>query len=81
MWGIPRRYLAIAKIILDVLVRRTMRWILAMNPQRRFLCKCYVWLTFGQVLEIHRQWRDVKGTKGSSNTRQGMNRGWNGETP
>jgi hypothetical protein len=80
-WGIPRRYLTIAKIIVDVLVRRTLRWILAMNPQRRFFCKCYVWLTSGQVLEIHRQWRDVKGTKGQSNTRQGMKRGWNTRTP
>jgi glucosyl-dolichyl phosphate glucuronosyltransferase len=56
IWGIPRRYISIAKIIGTVLVRRTLRWILAINPQRRFYGKCQVWTTVGQILEIYRLW-------------------------
>jgi glycosyltransferase involved in cell wall biosynthesis len=63
IWGIPRRYISIAKITGTVLVQRMLRWILAMSPQGRFYGKCQVWMTFGQVLEIQRQWRDFKGTK------------------
>jgi len=57
IWGIPRRYISITKIVGTVLVRRTLQWILALDPQRRFFCKCYVWMTAGQVLEIQRRWR------------------------
>jgi glycosyltransferase involved in cell wall biosynthesis len=63
IWRIPRRYISIAKIVGTVLARRTLRWVLAMNPQGRFYGKCQVWMTVGQVLEIQRQWRDVKGPK------------------
>jgi len=57
--GIPRRYISILKIIGTVLTRRTLRWMLTLNPQRRFFHKCWVWVTAGQILEIHRQWRDI----------------------
>jgi glycosyltransferase involved in cell wall biosynthesis len=60
IWGIPRRYLTISKTIKAVLIRRTLRWMLALNPQRRFFYKCWVWVAAGQILEIHRQWRDVR---------------------
>jgi GT2 family glycosyltransferase len=55
IWGIPRRYISIAKIIGTVGVRRTLRWILAMNPQRRFFNKAQVWKTAGEIVEIYRQ--------------------------
>jgi glycosyltransferase involved in cell wall biosynthesis len=57
IWRIPRRYLTISKTIKAVLVPRTLRWMLALNSQRRFFCKCWVWVAAGQILEIHRQWR------------------------
>lgn len=56
--GIPRRYISTTKIITTIFIRRTLEWLLAVNPQRRFFCKCYVWMTAGQVIEIDRQWRD-----------------------
>jgi glycosyltransferase involved in cell wall biosynthesis len=59
IWGIPRRYLTIPKIIIDMLVPRALRWILTLNPLRRFYFKCWVQVTAGQILEIHRQWRGV----------------------
>jgi glucosyl-dolichyl phosphate glucuronosyltransferase len=66
IWGIPRRYISIAKIIGVVLLRRMLRWIFSANPQRRFYCKCHVWMTAGQVQEIHRQWRDSEPASQSS---------------
>lgn len=42
IWRIPRRYLTISKTIKAYLVPRTLRWMLGLNPQRRFFCKCYV---------------------------------------
>jgi glucosyl-dolichyl phosphate glucuronosyltransferase len=60
VWGISRRYLSIPKMIATVLAIRTMRWALALNAQRRFFWKTKIWMTAGQILEIHRQWHDDK---------------------
>jgi glycosyltransferase involved in cell wall biosynthesis len=32
-----------------------LRWLLALNPQRRFYCKTRIWLVGGQIVEIYRQ--------------------------
>jgi glycosyltransferase involved in cell wall biosynthesis len=60
VWGISRRYLSIPKMIATVLAIRTMRWALALNAQRRFFWKTKIWMTAGQILEIHHQWHDDK---------------------
>ena len=68
IWGIPRRYFTISKIVLTVFTRRALRWFFSMTPQRRFFRKCFVWMTVGQVLEIHRLWR--------AQTTEPPNTGW-----
>ncbi len=60
---IPRRCFTFLKLIGTVLPVKTLRWIVAREPQRRFFYRCWVWVTIGQVLEIHRQWRNAKGQK------------------
>ena len=64
--GISRRNFSIAKIIATVLTVRTLRWVLALNPQRRFFCKCFVWMTAGQIVEIYRQWGSVNRKEGGA---------------
>jgi glucosyl-dolichyl phosphate glucuronosyltransferase len=49
--GIPRPYLNILKLGTVVMAERTARWMVAMNPQKRFYYKCRVWLTKGQIRE------------------------------
>lgn len=58
IWGISRRFFSIPKLFGTVLAVRAVRWALTLNPQRRFFWKTRVWTTAGQILEIHRQWRD-----------------------
>jgi glycosyltransferase involved in cell wall biosynthesis len=54
VWGIPRLYLTLPKIVLGVLVRRTLSWTVTANPLRRFQRKTMVWMTLGQITEIVR---------------------------
>lgn len=58
--GIQRRYWSIAKIALAVLTVRVLRWVLNPTPSKRFFCKCFVWMTAGQIAEIYRQWGPPK---------------------
>jgi glycosyltransferase involved in cell wall biosynthesis len=78
IWGIPRRYFSISKIVGTLLVPRTLRWLFALHPQSRFYRKCRVWATTGQVLEIHHLWRDIKGQENDAT--QDMARKYNGRT-
>jgi glycosyltransferase involved in cell wall biosynthesis len=56
VWGIRRHYLSIpGKIV--TLSRQMLRWILALNPQRRFHARCSVWMTAGRIFETYRQSR------------------------
>jgi len=57
VWGIPRRYLTISKTVVTMLVPRTIRWLLTLDPERRFYWRCRVWANAGEITEIHRQWR------------------------
>jgi glycosyltransferase involved in cell wall biosynthesis len=54
IWGIPRPYLNILSIGARTMVPRVLRWMLALNPQRRFYWKCLVWETAGEVSEFYR---------------------------
>jgi len=53
--GIPRPFLSIPNNIFRFLPARTVRWLTASNPQRRFTCKCMVWLTAGLIVETWRR--------------------------
>ena len=56
IWGIPRRYLTLAKHIIVLGPLRILQWLTALDRQESFFRKCWVWRTGGQVLEIHRLW-------------------------
>jgi hypothetical protein len=34
---------------------RTLQWLVAVNPKRRFYNKCQVWLTLGEIAQNYRQ--------------------------
>ena len=52
--GIPRPYLNILRLATITLAQRIKRWMLALNPQRRFCYKCRIWVTAGQIREYYR---------------------------
>jgi glycosyltransferase involved in cell wall biosynthesis len=54
IFGIPRHYLRILRVILCHLPKITLQWMLAFDPQQRFIRKCWVWTTFGEVAEMYR---------------------------
>ncbi|MGA9416545.1 MAG: glycosyltransferase [Terriglobales bacterium] len=54
IFGIPRPYFWILSIGTK-LPWRALRWLLTLNPQRRFFYKGFVWMTVGTILEIYRQ--------------------------
>jgi glycosyltransferase involved in cell wall biosynthesis len=56
VWGIPRPYLNILAT-LKAMVPRIWRWILTLNPQRRFYWKCWVWMDAGEIREFYRRAR------------------------
>jgi len=58
--GIQRRYWSVAKIAGAVLTVRVLKWTLNPIPSKRFFCKCFVWMTAGQIAEIYRQWGPVE---------------------
>jgi glycosyltransferase involved in cell wall biosynthesis len=53
IWGIPRPYFSILKTGTSALVGRTLRWMLALKPQRRFFFKARVWRTAGEIAEFY----------------------------
>ena len=53
VWGIPRPYLSILKIGTIGMAQRVRDWITAVNPQRRFFCKCWVWMAAGEIREFY----------------------------
>ena len=60
MWGIPRHYLSIPRMIGICLSERALRWMCTLNPQRRFTRKCWAWLMAGQIVETYRLGRETK---------------------
>ncbi len=53
--GIPRQFISIPNLVVRFLSVRTLRWLLALNPQRRFYNKCWVWKTAGEIVQIYHQ--------------------------
>lgn len=54
--GIPRHYLTMLKAVTVLAPVRTLRWMIAFNPQWRFYCKGWVWMTAGEIVETYRMW-------------------------
>jgi glycosyltransferase involved in cell wall biosynthesis len=52
--GIPRHYLRIPRLILFHLPKLALQWMLAFDSQQRFISKCWVWTTFGEIAEMFR---------------------------
>ena len=58
--GIPKSCVALFRLGCNVFPTRTLRWMLARDPRRRFYCKCLLWATAGQIVEICGTWRSAK---------------------
>jgi glucosyl-dolichyl phosphate glucuronosyltransferase len=65
--GIPRHYIGISYRILRILPGRVLRWMVALNPQRRFFLKCWVWAPLGEIVELYRQSFDARQQEQTSN--------------
>jgi glycosyltransferase involved in cell wall biosynthesis len=62
VWGIPRPYLRILKAAITCTVPKMLQWMFALNPVRRFYCRCQVWRTVGWIAELYRQSVDATAT-------------------
>jgi glucosyl-dolichyl phosphate glucuronosyltransferase len=60
IWGIQRRYWSIPKMTMTMLTVHSLRWMLSVNPSKRFYRKCIVSMIAGQLSEIYRQWGPLK---------------------
>lgn len=60
LWGIPGYQYSIPRIIGSDLFVQTLRWIMSLDPRRRFFWKCQVWMTVGNIVEICRMAREAK---------------------
>jgi len=54
IFGVPRHWIVIPKIILRFLIPSTIKWALSIRPQRRFYKKCWIWVALGQMREMRR---------------------------
>jgi glycosyltransferase involved in cell wall biosynthesis len=53
IWGIPRYYFRIPRVMLAHLPGIALQWLLAFDPRRRFLRKCWLWTMAGEVAEMY----------------------------
>jgi glycosyltransferase involved in cell wall biosynthesis len=51
-WGISPRYLSIFNRLLRLLPRKIWIWMKASGPQDKFVAKCWVWVTAGEIAEL-----------------------------
>jgi glycosyltransferase involved in cell wall biosynthesis len=65
IFGISRRCFTFFRFAVILLPRAVMRWMVAVNPRRRFFHKCWVWATAGQITEIRSQWQNTRKGDGS----------------
>jgi glucosyl-dolichyl phosphate glucuronosyltransferase len=60
--GIPRQYITIPNIVLFHLPRRTLHWIITLNPQKRFYRRCMIQVAAGWLVETRRlagSWKSI----------------------
>jgi glucosyl-dolichyl phosphate glucuronosyltransferase len=62
VYGIPRSYLSLLRRVAEIPVL-SVRWMLAVDPHKRFRYKCWVWKGAGQVVELYRRAVNHKGIK------------------
>ncbi len=55
MWGIPRPVLSMLKYAFVLVPARAVRWLTSFDPKHRFYCKCLVWKTAGEIVELYRR--------------------------
>jgi len=53
LWGIPRPYLTMLKHTIVLAPLSVLRWLLTLNPQKRFFRKSWVWYTAGEIAELY----------------------------
>lgn len=58
VWGIPRRYFRVARMVAS-LPTRLLGWSLSLTAHRRFYYKVQVWEIAGGLAECIQQWRDA----------------------
>ncbi|HEY1802814.1 MAG TPA: glycosyltransferase family 2 protein [Terriglobales bacterium] len=63
VYGIPRHFFSVPRLIFTILPRRALRWLFTTDTQQRFFKKCWVWLTVGQIVEIPRVAREIRKNK------------------
>lgn len=54
VWGIPRHFFSIPRMIATHLSTRVWQWLWTLDPQRRFFRKGVAWMSAGQIVEIYR---------------------------
>ena len=59
VFGIPRQLLSLGSLILRYLTVRVLRWMITLDPPRRFYNKCQVWLTVGEIAQTYRQFLEA----------------------
>jgi glycosyltransferase involved in cell wall biosynthesis len=52
VFGLPRRYVRTMRVITVEVPVWSFRWLVALNPKRRFHAKTWVWVSFGQIAEL-----------------------------
>lgn len=74
IWGIPRHYLSIPKMILFSLSAYALQWIWSIHPKRKFIFKCRVWNMAGQIAETYRVGCEDRERPAESERKELMNR-------
>lgn len=60
VFGVPRHYLSVPRMVATHLSVRVLRWMWSLNPQQRFFNKGVAWMSAGQIVEIYRIGRGKK---------------------
>lgn len=59
VFGIPRRFLTVIKLICTRLPEETLGWLFSIDLQRRFFHRCWLMVVVGQISEIYGQRKSV----------------------
>jgi glucosyl-dolichyl phosphate glucuronosyltransferase len=76
IWGIPSDYISVGNRVVRLMPAGIRRWIRASDPQWRFSCTCWLWMTVGETVEFVRQsFTAKKSPSGSSVAPSGSGNG------